>query len=74
MVHNGVEYGIMQAYAEGFNILQHANLGSKYVKEEMPKLLQWKTQQIISMILTVLKWLSYGVVVLWLVTVTRSYR
>ena len=21
MVHNGVEYGIMQAYAEGFNIL-----------------------------------------------------
>jgi 6-phosphogluconate dehydrogenase len=33
MVHNGVEYGIMQAYAEGFNILQHANLGGKYVKE-----------------------------------------
>ena len=28
MVHNGVEYGIMQAYAEGFNILQHADLGS----------------------------------------------
>ena len=33
MVHNGVEYGIMQAYAEGFNILHHGNLGSKYVKE-----------------------------------------
>ena len=33
MVHNGVEYGIMQAYAEGFNILKHADLGSKYVKE-----------------------------------------
>ena len=33
MVHNGVEYGIMQAYAEGFNILNHGNLGSKYVKE-----------------------------------------
>ena len=33
MVHNGVEYGIMQAYAEGFNILQHADLGNKYVKE-----------------------------------------
>ena len=33
MVHNGVEYGIMQAYAEGFNILQHADLGSKYVRE-----------------------------------------
>ena len=33
MVHNGVEYGIMQAYAEGFNILRAANDGSSYVKE-----------------------------------------
>ena len=33
MVHNGVEYGIMQAYAEGFNILHEANSGSKYVRE-----------------------------------------
>lgn len=32
MVHNGVEYGIMQAYAEGFNILHNGDLGSKYVK------------------------------------------
>ena len=27
MVHNGIEYGIMQAYAEGFNILHEANAG-----------------------------------------------
>jgi 6-phosphogluconate dehydrogenase len=27
MVHNGIEYGIMAAYAEGFNILRHANSG-----------------------------------------------
>ena len=33
MVHNGVEYGIMQAYAEGFNILHEANAGAQYVKE-----------------------------------------
>ena len=33
MVHNGVEYGIMQAYAEGFNILHEANAGVAYVKE-----------------------------------------
>ena len=33
MVHNGIEYGIMQAYAEGFNILHEANAGSAYVKE-----------------------------------------
>ena len=32
MVHNGIEYGIMQAYAEGFNILHEANAGAKYVK------------------------------------------
>jgi 6-phosphogluconate dehydrogenase len=28
MVHNGIEYGIMAAYAEGINILHHANAGS----------------------------------------------
>lgn len=29
MVHNGIEYGIMAAYAEGLNILRHANVGEK---------------------------------------------
>jgi 6-phosphogluconate dehydrogenase len=28
MVHNGIEYGMMAAYAEGLNILQHANAGA----------------------------------------------
>ncbi len=28
MVHNGIEYGMMAAYAEGFNLLRHANSGS----------------------------------------------
>jgi 6-phosphogluconate dehydrogenase len=27
MVHNGIEYGLMAAYAEGLNILRHANIG-----------------------------------------------
>jgi len=27
MVHNGIEYGLMAAYAEGLNILYHANVG-----------------------------------------------
>ncbi len=27
MVHNGIEYGIMAAYAEGLNILKHAGVG-----------------------------------------------
>ena len=28
MVHNGIEYGLMAAYAEGLNILHHANAGA----------------------------------------------
>jgi 6-phosphogluconate dehydrogenase len=33
MVHNGIEYGLMQAYAEGFDIFRHAN--SKNLPDEM---------------------------------------
>jgi 6-phosphogluconate dehydrogenase len=29
MVHNGIEYGLMAAYAEGLNILRHADAGNK---------------------------------------------
>jgi len=29
MVHNGIEYGLMAAYAEGLNILRHANVGTR---------------------------------------------
>jgi 6-phosphogluconate dehydrogenase len=29
MVHNGIEYGLMAAYAEGFNILAHADAGTE---------------------------------------------
>jgi len=29
MVHNGIEYGIMASYAEGMNILRHANVGKQ---------------------------------------------
>lgn len=32
MIHNGIEYGLMQAYAEGFDILRNANVAS--VSEE----------------------------------------
>jgi len=27
-VHNGIEYGLMAAYAEGLNVLRHANVGA----------------------------------------------
>jgi 6-phosphogluconate dehydrogenase len=29
MVHNGIEYGLMAAYAEGLNVLRHANAGKR---------------------------------------------
>jgi 6-phosphogluconate dehydrogenase len=29
MVHNGIEYALMAAYAEGLNVLKHANVGKK---------------------------------------------
>jgi 6-phosphogluconate dehydrogenase len=29
MVHNGIEYGMMAAYAEGLNVLRHANIGKQ---------------------------------------------
>ena len=29
MVHNGIEYGLMEAYAEGLNVLAHANAGKQ---------------------------------------------
>jgi 6-phosphogluconate dehydrogenase len=29
MVHNGIEYGLMAAYAEGMNVLRNANIGKR---------------------------------------------
>ncbi len=34
MVHNGIEYGMMGAYAEGLNILRHANIGKSKVEAD----------------------------------------
>jgi 6-phosphogluconate dehydrogenase len=34
MVHNGIEYGVMAAYAEGLNILRNANAGSREVEAD----------------------------------------
>ena len=34
MVHKGIEYGIMASYAEGLNILHHANVGKKRQTED----------------------------------------
>ena len=34
MVHNGIEYGLMAAYAEGLNILKNANVGKKKMESD----------------------------------------
>src|ERR1700678_1615590 len=34
MVHNGIDYGIMAAYAEGLNVLHHANVGKTSREED----------------------------------------
>jgi 6-phosphogluconate dehydrogenase len=34
MVHNGIEYGIMAAYAEGLNVLRKANIGAEHRDED----------------------------------------
>jgi 6-phosphogluconate dehydrogenase len=34
MVHNGIEYGMMAAFAEGFNVLRNANAGKKTVSDD----------------------------------------
>ena len=37
MVHNGIEYGIMAAYAEGLDILRGANVGEKTARRWTPR-------------------------------------
>jgi 6-phosphogluconate dehydrogenase len=34
MIHNGIEYGLMAAYAEGLNILRHANVGTSSAEHD----------------------------------------
>jgi 6-phosphogluconate dehydrogenase len=34
MIHNGIEYGLMAAYAEGLNILRHANVGASTAEHD----------------------------------------
>jgi 6-phosphogluconate dehydrogenase len=37
MVHNGIEYGLMAAYAEGLNILRQANIGKQASTSDAPR-------------------------------------
>ena len=37
MVHNGIEYGLMAAYAEGLGILRAANIGKQDARQSTPR-------------------------------------
>jgi 6-phosphogluconate dehydrogenase len=62
MVHNGIEYGLMQAYAEGFDILKNANI------EALPK--QHRFDLDIADIAEV--WRRGSVIPSWLLDLTAS--
>ncbi len=45
MVHNGIEYGMMAAYAEGFNILKNANIGKQSEQEHSAEITPLRTPE-----------------------------
>lgn len=75
MVHNGIEYGLMAAYAEGFNLLRHANVGAEGRAHDAetaplrePETLQYEidTAQVAEL------WRRGSVVASWLLDLTAS--
>ncbi|MFP4515869.1 MAG: phosphogluconate dehydrogenase (NAD(+)-dependent, decarboxylating) [Desulfovibrionales bacterium] len=45
MVHNGIEYGMMQAYAEGFSLLEHSEYGKSLDYAEVSRM--WNNGSVI---------------------------
>jgi 6-phosphogluconate dehydrogenase len=73
MVHNGIEYGMMAAYAEGLNVLQHANAG-KDVQEHSAEIAPIQQPQYYQYDLDIAKvtevWRRGSVVASWLLDLT----
>ncbi len=75
MVHNGIEYGLMAAYAEGFNVLRHANVGhdKQEVDAEMTPLRHPELYQFDIDVARVAEvWRRGSVVGSWLLDLTAS--
>ena len=75
MVHNGIEYGLMAAYAEGLNILHHANVG-KQQRQSTPRPRRCEIPSNISMIsisrdITEV-WRRGSVIASWLLDLTAA--
>jgi 6-phosphogluconate dehydrogenase len=75
MVHNGIEYGIMAAYAEGLNILHKANIGkqSEEVSAEVAPLQEPEAYQYDIDVAEVAEvWRRGSVVASWLLDLTAA--
>ena len=75
MVHNGIEYGMMAAYAEGLNVLHHANAG-KQAEEHSAETTPMDQPQYYSYDLDIAKvtevWRRGSVVASWLLDLTAG--
>ncbi|MDQ2797504.1 MAG: decarboxylating 6-phosphogluconate dehydrogenase [Actinomycetota bacterium] len=75
MVHNGIEYGIMAAYAEGLNVLQHANAGA-VAQEHSAELAPMETPEYYQYDLDIAKvsevWRRGSVISSWLLDLTAG--
>ncbi|HWV87529.1 MAG TPA: decarboxylating 6-phosphogluconate dehydrogenase [Capillimicrobium sp.] len=75
MVHNGIEYGIMAAYAEGLNILRNANVGLSTVEadaETAPLADPEAYQYELDMAAVAEVWRRGSVIASWLLDLTAS--
>jgi len=77
MVHNGIEYGMMAAIAEGLSILEHANVGnaehaSATDAETTPLRDSWAYQYDIDVAEVAEVWRRGSVISSWLVDLTAA--
>jgi 6-phosphogluconate dehydrogenase len=75
MIHNGVEYGIMAAYAEGLAILERADLGSAHRHgdaETAPLRDSWRYQYDMDLAAITEVWRRGSVVTSWLLDLTAQ--
>jgi 6-phosphogluconate dehydrogenase len=76
MVHNGIEYGIMAAYAEGLNVLHHANAGKAEILEHSAETTPLDQPQYYQYDIDIAKvtevWRRGSVVASWLLDLTAA--
>jgi 6-phosphogluconate dehydrogenase len=75
MIHNGIEYGIMAAYAEGLAILERANLGTAHRRrdaETAPLRDSWRYQYEMDLPAIAEVWRRGSVITSWLLDLTAQ--